>query len=488
MKEIYDILIVDDEPGMREGIKRVISPYGHNITTASDGKEAFEVIKNKSFDLALLDLKLPDTDGLEILDAILNKDPLTVCVIITAYATLDTAVDATKRGAFDYLAKPFTADQVLMIVDKALDRRDLLIQADELRKERDLSLLELTREQTRFRTIISCMVDGVIVTNRNEQVVLFNNTGSVFLKKKGDTTPGSPVGDAVASPELLETVRKASEPGEDIRVTGKELEMDGKVWLTNCAVLRDEKGEFLGTVTVLRDITEIREIEKIKSRFISLVAHELRAPVAAIKGYLDIILKRAAGEDQKVYDNMLERSRSRADGLLDLIQDLLEMSRIDTKKVQRQIQPVDLNKSLIENLEFFKVEIEKKNLEVINEIPGKILKVMADPDELGRVITNLLSNAVKYNKDGGSVTISAGKKRGTIFFAITDTGIGMTDEEKARLFEDFFRANNPVTRKQPGTGLGLAITKRMVEANFGRIEVESESGKGSSFTVTLPSA
>jgi two-component system, OmpR family, phosphate regulon sensor histidine kinase PhoR len=99
--------------------------------------------------------------------------------------------------------------------------------------------------------------------------------------------------------------------------------MDGKNWLANCAVLRDEAGEFLGTVTVLRDITEIKEVEKIKSRFISLVAHELRAPVAAIKGYLDIILKRAAGDDQKVYDNMLERSRSRADGLLDLIQDLL---------------------------------------------------------------------------------------------------------------------------------------------------------------------
>jgi two-component system, OmpR family, phosphate regulon sensor histidine kinase PhoR len=488
MKEIYDILIVDDEPGMRDGIKRVLKPYGHNITTASDGKEAFEIIKNHSFDLALLDLKLPDADGLEILDAILTKDPLTVCVIITAYATLDTAVDATKRGAFDYLAKPFTADQVLMIIDKALDRRDLLVQADELRKERDLSLLELTREQTRFRTIISCMVDGVIVTNRNEQIVLANNTGSVFLEKNRGTIPGTPIDEAIASPDLLEIIKEASKPGEDVRVTGKELEMAGRNWLANCAVLRDENGETLGTVTVFRDITEIKEVEKIKSRFISLVAHELRAPVAAIKGYLDIVLKRAAGNDQKVYDNMLERSRSRADGLLDLIQDLLEMSRIDTRKVQRRIQPVDLNKSLRENLEFFNLEIEKQDLEVINELSDKTIEVMADPEELDRIIINLLSNAVKYNKDGGSVTISAGKNSGSVCFAIADTGIGMTEEEKARLFEDFFRANNPQTRKQPGTGLGLAITKRMVEANFGRIEVESKQGEGSKFTVTLPSA
>jgi signal transduction histidine kinase len=142
----------------------------------------------------------------------------------------------------------------------------------------------------------------------------------------------------------------------------------------------------------------------------------------------------------------------------------------------------------LENLEFFKVEIEKRNLEVINEIPDKTVKVMADPEELNRIITNLLSNAVKYNNDGGSITISAGKKKGSIFFTITDTGIGMSEEEKERLFEDFFRANNPLTRKQPGTGLGLAITKRMVEANFGRIEAESETGKGSSFTVILPAA
>lgn len=487
MKEIYNILVVDDEFGMREGVHRVLLPYGHNIVTAENGKQAFKLIAENNFDLALIDLKLPDASGLEILDEVNSKDPLTVCVIITAYATIDTAVDATKRGAFDYLAKPFTADQLLVVVDKALDRRDLLVEADNLRKERDLSLLELSVEKTRFKTIISCMTDGVIVTNRDGRVVLFNAAGSKFLKDYLNIEPGTPIDDCASSQDIIDMVKEVSASDSKTHMAGREINVNNKeVWLANCAPIRDEAEAFLGTVSVFRDITRMKELEKDKTRFLSLVAHELKAPVAAIKGFLDIVQNKAAGDNPEVYDNMLRRSSERAGGLISLINDLLDMNRLDTKKVERNIQSISLKLKLLDNLEFFKTEAEQRGLKIINNIEKESLNVKADPDELNRIITNLLSNAIKYNKEEGSIIVSAGKKGDRVFFSIEDTGIGMSEAEQARLFEDFFRANNPLTRKQPGTGLGLAITRRMVEANFGRIEVDSQQGRGSKFTVILP--
>ncbi|MCE1247939.1 MAG: response regulator [Firmicutes bacterium] len=486
MKKKYSILVVDDETGMREGVARILKPFGYEVFIAGDGKEASEIIEKETFDLALIDLKLPDTDGLTILDEILHKDPLVVCIIITAYATLDTAVSATKRGAFDYLAKPFTKDELLVIIDKALDRRDIIVEADKLRKERDRSLLELSHEQTRFKTIISCMTDGVIVTNRDNGIVLFNNAGSKFLDGYMDMEPGAPIADHIKHPDISEMISKAGEEGGNTHMQGKEIKQGDATWLANCGVLRDEEGEFLGTVTVFRDITEMKEVEKIKQRFISLVAHELKAPVAAIRGYLDIILKKAAGNDSAVYDNMMVRAKERADGLLDLIKDLLDMSRIDARKVERHIVPVRLADYIESNLEFLKFEIENRKITVKNNAAGLNLVVMADADELNRIITNLLSNAVKYNKDEGEIIIDAAKKGEMITFSIADTGIGMNEEDQSRLFEDFFRANNPQTRKQPGTGLGLAITRRMIESNNGRVEFESAVGKGTKFSIILP--
>ncbi len=486
MKDKYDILVVDDELGMREGVRRVLGPYGHNVSTAQNCAEAMKLLDDGSFDLALLDMRLPDGDGLSILDVIKQQDPLTVCIMITAYATLDTAVDATKRGAFDYLAKPFTADQLLTVVDRALDRRDLLVEADILRQERDRSLLELSREKTRLGTIIRCMADGVIVTNRDGEIVLFNSRGSRFLKDHLTVTPGTPFREKAVSEDMVEMVETAGDPSLNREVAGREISLGEETHLANCATLRDEEGGFLGTVTVLRDISHIKELERAKARFVSMVTHDLRAPVAAIKGYLDIIVKKAAGNDPGVYDQMILRSRDRAEGLLDLIRDLLDMSRIDGGKVERQIGPVDLEELLRNNAEFFKNDAQARDLSIILDLPDTELTASADTDELNRIITNLLSNAIKYNRPGGTITITAGSLKDQVQFSVEDTGIGMTPQEQERLFEDFYRAANPQARKQTGTGLGLAITRRLVEANFGRIDVDSSWQKGTKFTVTLP--
>ncbi|MFP4499234.1 MAG: response regulator [Vulcanimicrobiota bacterium] len=488
MEKKYKILVVDDEFGMREGIRRILAPYEHTVITAEDGREAKELIKKESFDLAFLDMKLPDTSGLEILEEIKTSQPLTVCIIITAYATLDTAVSATKKGAFDYLAKPFTTDQLLTVADKALDRRDLLMETDRLRKERDSSLLELTHEKTRFRTIISSMQDGVIVTNKENQVVLFNGKGKSFIKSPGSFIPGIEINNAINNNEIVKMVYQVADPETDIWVAAREIEADDKTWLANCSVIRDSDDNFMGTVILFRDISPIKEVEKLKARFVSTVVHELRAPVAAIKGYLEIIQGKAAGEDPETYNHMLKRSSIRADGLLQLIEDLLNMNRLDSRKVERHIKPVDLKKVLTENIEFFTPQLKEKNIVLETSFDDAESIVKCDIDELNRIITNLLSNAIKYNKTNGKIEVGIIKEGKDYTFWIADTGIGISEQDQERLFKDFFRANNPQARRETGTGLGLSITKRMVEANFGTIEVESIMNEGTRFSVNLPAA
>ncbi len=166
------VLVVDDEPGMREGCRRILLPEGHTVTTVASGEEALRVMAPGAFDLALVDLKMPGMSGMELLPRLREADPDFVCVMCTAYATLETAVQATKGGAYDYVPKPFTPDELIGVVDRALEVQWLTREAARLREEAERNLLLVAGEQSRTRTIIQNMADGVLVTNREGKLAL----------------------------------------------------------------------------------------------------------------------------------------------------------------------------------------------------------------------------------------------------------------------------------------------------------------------------
>ncbi|HEX9920802.1 MAG TPA: response regulator, partial [Candidatus Methylomirabilis sp.] len=194
--------MVDDERSIRVGCQEILTKAGHQTDMAEDGFQGQSFIRGDHYDMVLLDLKMPGPSGLELLEEIRRIDPETVTIIITGYATIETAVEAIKKGAYDYIPKPFTPDALRRVVDRGLERRRLALEAAQLRQERERSLLEVAQERSQTRTIIQCMADGVLVANRQGQLVLFNPAALSMLRLRATPRIGAPLEQAIQNDRI----------------------------------------------------------------------------------------------------------------------------------------------------------------------------------------------------------------------------------------------------------------------------------------------
>ena len=485
----FNVLIVDDERGMREGCRRILARYAKLVETAGSGEEALEKFESGLYDLALVDIKMPGMNGLELLDRLRAQDPDLVSLVITGYATLETAIEATKRGAFDMLPKPFTPDELLSKVWNALERRHLSLEAKRLREERERRLLEIAAEKSRLRTVINCIQDGVLVTNRDGELVLYNPAAMHFLNCDNEALLRRRVDQCLAQPALVELFREVLHDDFPYAMLAREFVSTGDDQVTcmaNVAPVLDEEGDKLGAVAVLRDISQLKEADRAKSQFISLVSHELRAPLAAIEGYLGLVVSDLIKDDPEEQRSMLMRSRARAQALLNLIDDLLDISRIEAGQLAKQVESLNLADVAREIVVLLRPQATAKGVVLYDEMPTRLPPVAADHEDMVHVFTNLIGNAVKYNRPGGSVWLRAQVEGAYARIDVVDSGIGIPAEALGKIFDEFHRVKRRETLDIPGTGLGLTIAKRTVESYHGRIKVSSELGAGSTFTVLLP--
>jgi signal transduction histidine kinase/DNA-binding response OmpR family regulator len=483
------LLIVDDEQPIRVACAKILSEEGALTEVAGDGLAGLEKAKTHEFDLALVDLKMPQMDGMELLAHLTQLAPDMIKIVITGYATLETAIEAVQKGAYDYIPKPFTPGELRTRVNRGLERRSLLLEAKKLREERERNLLELANEKSRTQTIIHCMGDGLLVTNRDEQVVFCNPAGRRLLKVKRPIQVGEPMTQVANDPELIALVEAAMSLKEGQEMASKELvarTSSDPVLMANCAPVKDEKGQMIGVVTVLRDITELKELDKAKSTFVSMVAHELRAPLAAIEGYLDVILEGVGGDDPQRMRKILERSRERTQGLLALINDLLAISRMQAGRLAKEKEKLQMGILLKDVGELMKGQALEKKVNIEMEVPDDLPPIQANREDITRVFTNLLDNAIKYNHQKGKVFLGACADDAFVRVEVQDTGIGIPKKDIAHLFDEFYRVKSKETRLITGTGLGLSIAKKIVEEHNGHIEVESKLHQGSTFRVLLP--
>ena len=484
------ILVVDDEMGIREGCKRALSAEGYCVDDAEDGNAGLEKVKENGYDLLLVDLMMPGMSGLELIAKIHLIDPEIILLVITGHATIETAVEAMKKGAYDYLPKPFSPDALIAVVRRGLEKRSLRQEAKKLYWERDQRLLELVNERSRMRTIIGCMADGVLVANMEGRLVLWNAASVKMLKSRGFDVAGEPLEYYIDNQAMVDAIKEVlSAKDESFSMISREIEVEGDpktVLMANIAPIRDEKGNILGAVSVLRDITQLKEIDKIKSQFVSMVAHELRAPLAAIKGWLEIVITGEGGGDEKQQKQWLERARDRSDSLLALVNDLLEINRMEAGKIAQKMEPVQVTDIIRKILDFMKPEAEKKNITVIDKLPENLPLIQADKRDMEKLFMNLITNAIKYSTEDGAVTLEGEVEGSYVCYRVKDAGIGISPENSDHIFDDFYRADDERVRKITGTGLGLTIAKKIVNSHFGRIEVESKVGQGSAFSVCLP--
>ncbi|MHC1775797.1 MAG: hybrid sensor histidine kinase/response regulator [Lentimicrobium sp.] len=368
----YKILVVDDEPGIRMGTKRILQNFKVDypfmdehiefvVLEAATGEEGIEIIDREMPDIILLDNKLPGIQGVEVLEYVKKKLYDIVVVMITSYASLELAVKATRDGAYDFIPKPFTPQ--------------------ELRSSME------------------------------------NITKQLFLK----------------------------------RMTQK-MNKEGKL---------------------------------IRFQFLSVLSHELKAPINAIEGYIKMMKDRQFGDDIAAYHEMIDRSLERITGMRSLIMDLLDLTKIESGKPVQHLEPVNITKIAQISVDTMRPYAIQKDVDIYLNTKENVT-MEADPNEIEIIFNNLISNAVKYNKNGGRVDVFIESKKEEVVLQVSDSGIGMTDEEKGRLFQDFVRIKNQKTRNIAGSGLGLSILKKIVDMYKGEIEIQSIPDKGTSFIIKLP--
>jgi signal transduction histidine kinase len=248
----------------------------------------------------------------------------------------------------------------------------------------------------------------------------------------------------------------------------------------------NSEGETLGHLYVFRDITHEKEVERLKSEFVSLVTHELRTPLTSIVGYIELLLDGDAGQLQDEQTEFIRIIKKNADRLTLLVGDLLDVSRIEAGAIKLKISELDLLSLIQEVAQSLRHQIESKNQKLQINAPGELPVVQGDPTRITQIITNLLSNAHKYTHAGGSIWLSVSPEERRVRVAIRDTGIGISKNDQEKLFTKFFRAEHQDSDMVPGTGLGLWISRSLVEMQGGTMEVLSEPGKGSNFSFTLP--
>ncbi|NMC69998.1 MAG: response regulator [Myxococcales bacterium] len=481
------ILVADDEPGMREGCRKILVAEGYAVETAADGVEALEVFeRHGDISVVLVDLKMPRLGGMELIEAVRQRDPDVVLLVITAYAAINTAVEATKRGAFGYIPKPFLPDELLLRVRNGLEMRALTIEARRLREERERRLLEVAAERTQSRTIIDCMTDGVLVVNRDRQIVLRNAAARRLMPEiAGIPLPAEleTIESAEVRAIIDETLAARTEPQIAIR----EIPLGSGTYMVNASPVLGSSGESYGAVAVLRDITALTKLAAAKSMFVSMVAHEVKSPLAAIESYLNLLLSGTGGHDPERDRRMLERCMVRAKTLRTMVSELISLVAVETGKFSLKRSPLDVGAVVAEVVDAYKDRAAEKNIQLTLATLGSAqTKVLADREAIRSVFNNLVDNALKYTPAGGQVRVAVSLEQLSVCVSVRDTGIGMSPEERSRVFDDFYRAKNEFTANVPGTGLGLSLVKKFVELHQGTVTVQSEPGQGSEFTVRLP--
>jgi signal transduction histidine kinase len=330
------------------------------------------------------------------------------------------------------------------------------------------------------------MHEGVIVLNINREPVLMNPKAESFLSVRYH--PLLTLKELSLSGEIQKNIAEildSESPRDEVKIRWEQMG-ERMLEVRVNPYLRD--GENAGAIVILDDVTRQWQVEQDKIRFISMVAHELKSPIAAIINYINIILTGMFDNQVEKIHEMMERSKIRGEALLDLIRDLLFLNQSDAGKVEKSIERLELKTILRDQLEFFQTQADRSGITLTLEAADGEYPVRMDRKDLDRIYMNLISNGIKYNRERGRLTLVMQQDDESVVVKVCDTGIGMSVEEMKGLFEEFYRVKNPHTSGIPGTGLGLATVKRIIGEYNGSIQVDSELGKGSTFTVTVPRA
>ena len=361
MEDRYKIIIIDDEEVVLDSCAQILEDSDYQLATAMNGSLGLKLLHEFRPDLVFVDLKMPGISGLEVLEKINTTDPTIVTIVITGYATVSSAVEAMKQGAYDFLPKPFTPDEFRLITMRGLEKRKLVLETIALRREKEM----------------------------------------------------------------------------------------------------------------------------LKENFAAIVSHELKAPLGAVQQNLFFLSEELSNKLTKDQVERLERMKSRITDLLELIHTWLRVFSTDIEAIKDQFKPVSVKSVVSKAVESAQPHAIRKNIEIVSSLKDPLSSVFGEEGTLTEALVNISINAIKYSYMGSEVIIEAENKDDFVVISISDTGVGISEEDLPFIFDDFY-SGKPDQMTERGVGVGLAISRRIIETHNGSISVYSDLGKGSKFIIKLP--
>ena len=480
------ILIVDDEKVIREGVERALAGRGYVIDKAENGEQGIQMIKEKGFDIVLLDLMMPGIDGFTVLSWIKENEPHIQVIVITGFATVSKAVLAMKQGAFDFVGKPFTPDYIRIVVDRAVDKLTMQAETEKLREEMTLSLEAINKEQSRLKTVFSCMAEAILITDRQGVVVLHNPAAIKILEIQTDPVIGKPLSDSIRDNTAVLMVDEAMANSVVVTREFAPGSISRKFLRAHCAPVKSDTGAIIGSVTAFEDISTHKQIDRMKSEFVAMVAHELKAPLASIEQMIYALQVDCEHEAAHSCNRLHNRITVRTRDLLRLIENLLNLSKLESGTVVFNLEPIRGHEIIKDIVEITMPQAEGKNIKVLYNPCQEDWWFNVDYDHIRTAFMNIVSNAVKYTPEGGQMEISTSLNGGLANLTVKDSGIGISEQDLPHIFDRFFRVKGKATRHITGSGLGLSLVKEVVDAHKGYIDVKSDPGVGTTFTLSFP--
>jgi PAS domain S-box-containing protein len=547
MSDQVNILLVDDRPENLLALEAILEPLGQRLVRALSGTEALRRVLTEDFACILLDVQMPGLNGFETAKLIKARERSRYIPIIflTAISKEEEYVfQGYQAGAVDYMFKPFQPDilrsKVMVFVDLYLKQQQITRQEQLLREseKRELELRhvqEMRTSQLRMAEVVDSAMDAIITFDERNRITLFNAAAEHMFCLRADDTVGSDIGTLFPEEDRADTVRRICEqrstaPSRDgtcasvepspehtasfvaLRSTGDHFPIEASVsslvlpeGRLHTIIARDvserkrqerelrEQAEALARATDELRVTnqelqqrqaELERAMTARSRFYASMSHELRTPINAILGYSTLMLESIYGPLNERQQEGIARTHKAAKHLLELVNDVLDLSKIEAGKIDLKPQPVSFP-DLIEDL-FVTVKpmADEVGSDVTLQHEGEPRRLMTDPRRVRQILLNLLSNAIKFGRGKPIRVTCSPRDDGGVLIEVADQGEGIAPEDQDRIFQEFVQLGK--TQLNEGTGLGLPISRRLAELLRGNLTVESRVGEGSTFRLSLP--
>ncbi len=466
------LLVLGGPLGPDSAPAQALSRAGYRVSELDSPSGLLQAIEERLPDLVIIPDRLGKERPFDLAAKVRYNHPDLAMILVGKSTTGELLLKGMHNGFVDVLSLPVEDTRLFESVERALAHR----QGWErwLHKETGRLTGSLKQQLNELETILKQVDDGVLVLDRSGRLMMANRAVREAFGLAGREIVG------LKPEELFDNGELVSALSNDDSASSTHVEIetpDGR-----CYNLRQTQIPEIGTIASLHDISYLKELDRLKGDFVNTVSHDLRSPLTAILGYVELIER--AGDVNKQQAEFIRRVKTSVHATTDLINDLLNLGRLEVGMV-KDMQPLQLQVIVGEAVEAVMARVEQKEQTLRMAVDGKVSKVTGSPVQLRQVVDNLIGNAVKYTPRGGEIRVMLREEDGQVILHVADNGPGIPAEDQGQIFDKFYRASN-VGKDVQGTGLGLAIVKTVVDHHHGRIWVDSRPGQASIFTVVLP--